>query len=269
MVDARAAARQADRVVQTLIARLSLVLLIAGCAAAPPARPPPARCALPAPVELVRDGEVILVRWDLPAGGPWLGETLPDAPAYLAYRRAIREAGAERARPIADEVVATTAREREVWRRERANAELVYGGDAGRVRPVRCLDAALFAYQHARYDQLAHPTEFVAAILRRGPALRVYLGASGELFPPKRVYGIDEARRDVAAGWRFVAHLHNHTVQRRGDRPALGTPAPSTNDVHLLRGVAGELGLEAAWVTNGVFTGEVPAAALARFHAPP
>ena len=145
----------------------------------------------------------------------------------------------------------------------------MYGG-AGRVRRIQCLDAAVFAYQHARHDQLVQPTELIVMVLRKTIAdramLRIYFGASDVMFPPKSVYGLDHARRDVADGWQLAVHLHNHTIQQRAGRPALGTPCPSTSDVGLLRGVAADLGLASVWVTNGMYTAEVPAGALARFH---
>ena len=209
---------------------------------------------------LVQEGAAILQRWDLPLDGPWRTETLPDDAGYRTYRAAIRDAGAELARPIADPPVASTGEEREMWRREDVNAELA----APYIRPVHCLEAALFAYQHARYDQLGQPTEFVSVIVRDDTTLRVYFGASDQMFPPKRVYGIDEARRDVAAGWRYVAHLHNHTIRKRAGKHALGTPAPSGPDVHLLGGIEG---LAAVWVTNGVYTADIPGRELARFQA--
>ena len=45
--------------------------------------------------------------------------------------------------------------------------------DAGEVRRIRCLEAALFALQDSRYSQLTQPTEFVANILRRDERLKI------------------------------------------------------------------------------------------------
>ena len=253
---------------------LAIVALLSACASVPAARPAPVdpidpRCRLPAPTILRRDGSAVLARWDVPDDPRWSAPVIPDDPRYLAYRRAIRDAGADLARPIADAQRADTEELRELWRREHANADLVYGG-TGRVRRIHCLDAAVFAYQHARHDQLVQPTELLAMVLRKSVGgrgmLRIYFGASDVLFPPKSVYGLDHAARDVADGWRLAVHLHNHTIVKRGGRPALGTPAPSTSDVGLLRNVAADLGLASVWVTNGIYTAEVPAAALARFH---
>jgi hypothetical protein len=85
------------------------------------------------------------------------------------------------------------------------------------------------------------------------------------MFPPKSLYPFPDIAADVAQGWDFTVMLHNHTIRRRGDRPALGVTSPSTSDVQLLRGLAADLKLRAAWITNGVYTIEIPAAALERY----
>jgi len=135
------------------------------------------QCVLPADPEVVKqDGNAVLLRWEMPADDFWFARGVPDDAKYLAYRRAIREAGADLERPIADEPVAKTDEEREMWKRERENAELTFG--SGHVRRVECLDAALFAHQHARYDELVQPTEFVATVLRRQAMIRVYFSTT-------------------------------------------------------------------------------------------
>jgi hypothetical protein len=190
---------------------------------------------------------------------------LPEASGFASFRSAITEAGGDHQRPEADPPRPTTDAEREMWRREDANAALVYGED-GEVRPVRCLEAALFARQDARYSQLTRPTEFIAHVLRREDRLKVYFGAGDATFPPRSVYGLDRVRGDVAAGWEYWAILHNHTVRTLNGRPALGVPAPSTSDVQLFRSLVAELGLREVWVTNGMYTGIVPAERLSKFH---
>lgn len=110
------------------------------------------------------------------------------------------------------------------------------------MRPIHCLEAILFARQHRRYSQLTQPTEFIASELRKRvdgrDLVRIYAGASNEMFPPKAFYGFDLVERDVAAGWQLDSVLHNHTVRRVGGR---------------------------VLVANGVYTGEVPAEALPLF----
>lgn len=222
------------------------------------------RCELPAPTTVRRDGNSVWEMWDLPATGPWLGSDLPQAPGYVGYRAAIRSAGGDVPQPVADPPKPKDAAERELWRREDLNAALMYDG-TGEVRPVRCLDAALFARQDARYSQLTRPTEFVAHLLRRGDSLRVYFGATDQMFPPREFQGSSDVARDVAAGWQYWVILHNHTVRTHSGKPALGLPAPSTSDVEFFNALAQRLGLREAWITNGMYTGVVAAERLERF----
>ena len=222
------------------------------------------RCELSESTVLLREGNSVLRMWELPMSPLWFGESLPDAPGYLTFRAAIRAAGGDKERPSADPPRPKDDAERELWRREELNVALMYEG-GGQVRPVWCLEAALFALQDARYSQLTQPTEFVAQILRRGDRIKVYHGGSDVMFPPARFRGLEEVNADVAAGWQYWVLLHNHTVRTLDGKPALGVPAPSTNDVQLFRGLVDRLGLREAWVTNGMYTGLVPASNLGQF----
>jgi hypothetical protein len=204
--------------------------------------------------------------WDIPASPLWFSEKLPDAQGFAAFRAAVVAAGGDQSRPQADPPRPTTDAEREIWRREDANAALMYA-DGGEVRRIRCLEASLFARQDARYSQLTHPTEFIAHVLRRGDRLRIYFGAGDATFPPRSVYALDRVRADVTAGWEYWVVLHNHTIRRLNGRPALGVPAPSTSDVQLFRSLVQQIGLREVWVTNGMYTGVVPADRLSKFHA--
>ena len=231
--------------------RLLLGLVAATAAAAAACRPPRATtCAWPVPGTVVaRDGAATLVRHDLDDTGALFTAALPDDEAYRAFRARVRADGAELRQPIADRAPPADDAEREVWRREDHNGELVRSGKAGSLRPARCLEALTFVPER----------ETIVVVLRREARTRIYVGASDQMFPPKSVYGIDQARADVADGWRLDVLLHNHTVQRRGDRMALGMPSLSTADVSLFRNLV-DLGLGSAWVTNGVYTAVVPAA---------
>ena len=245
-----------------------LVLAMVACGGAKPApgaSPAAARCELPEPTVLRREGNSVLQVWELPAAAVWFGTTTPDAPGYLAYRAAIRAAGGDRARPVADPPQPKDDAERELWRREDHNAALMYA-TGGEVRPIRCLEAALFALQDARYSELTRPTEFVAHILRRDDRLKVYFAASDVMFPPKDFYGRQEVAAEVAAGWEYWVVLHNHTVRTLDGKPALGVPAPSTSDVQLFKGLVEDLGLREVWVTNGMYTGIVHSENLGQFN---
>jgi hypothetical protein len=231
-----------------------------------------ARCAWPAaPVVVRQDGASVLQYWDLEDKEVWFEPLLPDDAAYLGYRAVIREAGADVAVPVADEPEPGDAQQRELWRRERVNAELAYSGRAGRIRPIQCLEALLFAYQNNRYSQIDHPTEFLASLVRKEVdgrrVLRVFFSASNIMFPPKGFYGFDEVEKHLAEGWRHWVMLHNHTVQSYQGRVALGALTLSASDVHLVRNLARDRGLEQARVTNGFFTIEVPAGDFGLFQS--
>jgi hypothetical protein len=243
-----------------LVARFSIALaaaLAAACGGAPSptATPAPAErataCAWPVPgTVVVAEGEATLVRRDLTDAGALFTPTLPDDPDYVEFRSRVRADGAELREPIADRTPPADDAERELWRREDHNSALVMSGKAGTVRPIQCIEALTFVPER----------ESIVIVLRKGDATRLYVGTSDQMFPPKAVYGTVQAAADVAAGWRFDVLLHNHTVQRRGDGIALGMPTLSTADVSLARNLVADHGLRAAWVTNGVYTAEIPAA---------
>lgn len=212
----------------------------------------------------------LLQYWKLEKSALWLGPLLPTDSAYVRYRRRIEEAGADLAQPV--QYVPEPERNSEQWRRELHNVETAYSGQAGTLRPVRCLEALLFAYQNTRHSQLERPTEFIASVLRKRiegrTIFRLYFGAGDELFPPKEVYGFDEVERDVASGWEYVAMLHNHTIQDAGGELRLGVPAPSIADVQLLNSLVEDYGLERAWITNGLYTLDLSATDLAQYLGP-
>jgi hypothetical protein len=248
-----------------------LVVVTVACAGAKPALEASqvavsTRCELPESTVLRRDGNSILQMWELAMSPVWLAEIVPDAPRYLAYLAAIRAAGGDQVRPVADPPHPKDDAERELWRNEDRNGALMYAG-GGSVRRIQCLEAALFALQDARYSQLTRPTEFVAQILRLDDRIKVYFGGSDVMFPPKPFYGLEEVAADVATGWRYWVVLHNHTLRSRDGKPALGVPAPSTSDVQLFKGLVERLGLREVWVTNGMYTGIVPSENLSQFSA--
>jgi len=234
-----------------VIARIWFVLIGIVVACRAPATPAPGpRCALPvARTVVVREGAARLERWDLDDAGALFTPALPDDAGYRSFRDTARADGAELRRPIADRAPPAGDAEREMWRREDHNALLVMSGKAGTLRAVQCLEALTFVPER----------ETIVLVLRSATRVRIYAGSSDQMFPPKTVYGTTQAAEDIAAGWHLDVILHNHTVQRRGERMALGMPTLSTADVSLFRNLVTDLGLRSAWVTNGVFTAEVPA----------
>jgi hypothetical protein len=234
--------------------------------------PVDARCAWPGPpTTLRRDGDAVLLEWRFPDAEIYSEKVIPADSAFLAYRAAVRADGAALRQPVADAPEPRDEAEAANWRDEQVNAELALSGEVGTIERIDCLGALLFAFQNTRVPQLVRPTEFVASVLRReapgGAQLIVVFGAGDEMYPPKSVYGTDVAERYVAEGWRWLYVIHDHTLQRNGDRIALGTPTLSTSDVQLMRGLAADHGLESARVTNGFYTFSVAAGDIGRMRS--
>jgi hypothetical protein len=217
--------------------------------------PEAATCEWPtAPSPVREDGAAVLLKWEMPYSPDLFGPELPEDLGYSEYRAAVRAAGADLRHPVTDDPPPRSQLEAD----ERENWDLARRGEVGRIDPITCLDALLFAYQHRRVSQLTSPTEFLASVLLRetpdGVRVAVVFGAGTEMFPPKSVYGFDVIEELVGDGWEYWYAIHNHTLQSNGDAIALGNPTLSTSDVQLTRGLMRDLGLRFARVTNGVFT---------------
>ena len=215
-------------------------------------------CMMPTRRTTVREeAGAILETWTFPLADV-LTDSLPMEPAFVEYRRAIERDGADVRRPVADPPRIDSEELAEVWRDEFFNNDLVFEEGVGSVEPISCLDALLFARQAGRVSQLEQPTEFMASVLRRdtteGALVLVFFAAGSEMFVPRGFYGFDVVADHLADGWDFWYAVHNHTIQTNGGLLALGVPAPSTSDVQLVRGLAEDLGLDSARVTNGFYT---------------
>ena len=213
----------------------------------------------------------MLLEWQFPDATIYSEPALPPDSAYLAFRSAVRADSADVRRPVADAPRSKDDAEAAMWHDEEINNELAQSGQVGKLERITCLDALLFAFQNARTPELTHPTEFLASVLRREidgrPQLAVVFGAGDDMFPPKSVYGSDVVRKHVAQGWEYWYAIHNHTVQRNGDRVALGNPTLSTSDVQLVRHMAMQEGLRSARVTNGFFTFSAEAKEFSRMRS--
>lgn len=216
-------------------------------------------CAWPTPPKIIREAEgAVLLEWQFPDAPIYSRQVIPPDSAYLAFRAAVRADSADLRRPVADPPQPKNEAEAANWLDEDVNHELAQSGQVGRIEGITCLDALLFAYQNARVAELTQPTEFLASVLRREVEgqrqLAVVFGAGDEMFIPKSVYGFDVVAEFVAQGWEYWYGIHNHTLQRNGDRVALGNPTLSTSDVQLVRNLAADHGLRNARVTNGFYT---------------
>ena len=149
---------------------------------------------------------------------------------------------------------------------EAANGTALLEGRAGAIGPIRCLELLLWRRQAARYPMLEHPTEFGAYILRSKDRVRVYFSSADRVGQKLRAEVRERVIADRKAGFEVVAHLHNHPFlfdRVVGDRlwttpetlrDVAGAVAPSKADVQALRAMRETVGLQGAWVTNGLYT---------------
>jgi len=273
------------RYIDALLVLASCLSLLASCASKSTREDPlvdgpkaPAvsevACELPGEPEVIdQDGDALLLRWEGQTDAVWRSTQAPSSEAFASYVERIEAAGADLEEPVADPPVIEDDFMREVWRREDLNEAMSRSGEGGTLRRAHCIEKLFYAYQAERFDALDHPTEFIVAKVTKegdeGTMARFYFGASSEMFPPKRFYPFDAAAKDVEAGWTFEFFLHNHTPRKLGDKPALGPPSPSINDVMLARSLAASSRLKRVLVTNGFYTIDIPSEKLALYQIPP
>jgi hypothetical protein len=266
---------------RTLASRLlvaTVALLAAACAgqsgraASPTASTGGCRWPV-APVVLRQAADTVEQSWTFEAARLPERVTVSRLPALSAFLDTVRtRVGALDARALLERQIGYYAgRPDSDSQGEAANGRLVLGGSAGRLRPIDCLEALLVDYQAARFPMASHPTEFHALLMERSDAgrrwVRVYFAASSAPWPPKANRLFERVAADRAAGWRAVAHLHNHPFLFAGGGDIAGANAPSLTDVQFWRHLRDSLGIESARVTNGFATFEAPAAAFERLHA--
>ncbi|HEU0030252.1 MAG TPA: hypothetical protein VFQ53_06460 [Kofleriaceae bacterium] len=241
--------------------RAAIVVLVAACGT-PVATPRPS-CELPPSTVLHHEGTAIVEHWILDDAARWLAEAPAVGPATARFRAAIRaKVDVTPAAIFARQIARYAGSSDPMELGEVHNTTLVRDGKVGMLRPMSCLEAALYERQTARYPEETHPTEFHGFVLRRGTQLDVVMLASDQPFPPKVGLAMPHVDPALAAGWTLWGHLHDHTFEFTADRnAALGTPAPSTTDVQFYRNFA-DSGLERALVTNGFVTVEIRASEL-------
>ena len=141
----------------------------------------------------------------------------------------------------------------------RINAAVRHGR-LGVVRPLNCLEASLLARQ-IRLTSPEQMREFVAYVLRKETPekTKIYWLSGPDEFPPKADRVQPLIRRDVQAGWRLYAVVHNHT----GPAPVA---APSGSDAQYGLSWADE-GAERFIVLGGLRAFDVSAPELRAFIA--
>lgn len=220
----------------------------------------PAACAFAAPPRvLISEGDAhakgsrLLQVWDTPDAPVLWSSAEPDG--YEAFvAKAMRQ---ETTDPVA--LLGQTP--------PYANNRLVAENAAAWIAPANCLEMLLYQAQDQRIETFTAPTEFMAFVLRSpdGARLRIYFYSVNQDGIGRAGPVADPAAADRKAGWTILAGLHDHAFHP-GD-PALNGPvAPSIPDATFNANFAAEAGMQAAWITNGVSTAHVPAAAFGRFE---
>lgn len=228
-------------------------------------------CAFPAAPRVIASqgdshakGARLVQVWDVPDAPVYWSTATPRDPAFQAFLAGVASHVA-----VTDPVALLRASP--AWdnpRLQQSNA-LVADRAADWIRPAGCLETLLLSVQFGRVDMFERPTEFAALVLRSpgGDRLRIYyltinedgIGRISPLTEPAMV--------DVKAGWRAEIALHNHGFHP--GQPSLdGVLAPSEADAQFAANFAAEAGLRAAWITNGLHTSRIPAAAFGLFTSP-
>ena len=217
-------------------------------------------CALPDPPKVLAEqgeahakGSRLLQVWEFPDSAVFWSKAEPDG--YGRFRaRAGRLAGeTDPVRLLAQ----TPSR----------NNRLVAENAAAWIAPATCLEKLLFQIQDRRIDTFAAPTEFLGFVLRSPDAarLKVYFYTVNQDGIGRASPAADRVAADRGSGWTVVAGLHNHNFHP--GEPGLNAPlAPSLPDAQFNASFAAEAGMAEAWITNGLDTVHIPAAAFGRFE---
>lgn len=228
-------------------------------------------CAFPAPPRVIASqgdshakGSRLVQVWEVPDAPVYWSTADPSAPAFGAFL-----AGVARHVPVTDPVALLRASPGWDNPRLRQSNALVADRAAEWIRPAGCLEKLLLSVQYARVDMFERPTEFAALVLRSpgGDRLRIYYLTINEDGVGRISPLTEPALVDVKAGWRAEIALHNHGFHP--GQPSLdGVLAPSEADAQFAANFAAEAGLQAAWITNGLHTSRIPAAAFGLFTEP-
>lgn len=207
----------------------------------------------PRSLQILDEGEALSFVWTLSDDPSWLSPYGGEDPRHKKFTRSVRAA-------LDAQPSALIRRQRAVFAKNgRATAKLDWALDRlDLIKPIGRLQAVLFM-THWR-DEKPQGREFQTFILNQDGLYRVYYtraDARGAWPVAKKVRAL--ASRDLAAGWKLYAHLHNHPFFPENPHGDLaGTPVPSEDDAQLYRELAVWGRLERAWITNGLHTLELP-----------
>lgn len=131
-------------------------------------------------------------------------------------------------------------------------------GAVGNIHPMRCLEGLLLHEHLVKQATDIPETEFAAHLLKRGNKIRIYQLGGTSLSPAEFSHVHPRIMNDIAAGWTFATHIHNHPfiVSNLPDNDIAGTLIPSgtvqfSGDLMVYEKIRKEFGLADAWITNG------------------
>lgn len=242
------------------VARSFLTLLLLTGPGAAWARGASDECGLASPTVIHQAPHELLETWILDDAPILWTKRLPDNAALLGFRKEIQDR-------VADlDPYSILRREYQDFVRsgepsylaETAKIQLVVAKEAGAIRPMNCLEAALLSVQLARQPMIEQPSEFGAFILRNSDAvpakLKIYYSTrdtpGGKIDPVM----MDLIDADLASGWILWRHLHNHNFFFQGQVSVMGGVCPSKPDVSLYLDFLKSRELRSASITNGFDT---------------
>jgi len=216
-----------------------------------------ATCAFPQEARVLHEqgepqakGSRLLRVWEAPEGPVWWSTA--DPKGYGDFRARVRRHAGE------------TDPLRLLQQVPSKNNQVVAENAKAWIGPANCLEKLLQQAQDRRIDTFRDPTEFAAFVLRSpdGKTLRIYSYTVNQDGIGRITPLADPVMADREAGWTVLGGLHNHNFHP--GQPLLNAPlAPSAPDAHFNVNFAREAGMAEAWITNGLHTVRIPAAA---FH---
>lgn len=212
------------------------------------------------PTVLEKDGEEIFLSWEF-QNDPSLWETNFAQPTSIKlYRDSVSKIlGADTFNLLVQELAFqdNSYKSAETQNGDSINAQLIHSRTLGKIRPINNLESQLLDYQLSRYPLLSHPTEFHGFILFHDSLnlVKVYFAASDQPWPPKPNIILEAVKNDLARGWTFNFHLHNHYEPKSNH--FLGILAPSITDAQYYLFLSEEFHLKQAIITNGFHTVEI------------
>lgn len=239
----------------------SFLVLLAPLAAA--ADPVDSICAPASVPVLISEGSTSRLHvYDATVDATTFAEARIDTPAYAAFIAYLEEVNATADVDVFDQR-ALLERQRDVFVKYLGpeagiDHQRLLDGVIGQLGEVTCVQSILFDLQNERWPLSDGPVEMGALLLQRQVAGVVELRAYVKTQAQADFVGLSMAElmplveADVADGWQLLSHMHSHPLSPDGQYDIAGTCLPSDPDIQTYRRLRDELGLQEAWITNGI-----------------